>query len=319
MGLGRGDGHLSGVERARCDAVSFRGRRKYLSCELKFDARSREAVLRALDHRFVAARRSRTPAMTHLYQETSVRSLYTDRKFGAKEEWESAIQNSTTLYIGNLSFYTTEEQLYEFFGRAGEVKRIIMGLDRHAKTPCGFCFVEYCWRRDTEDAMRFLNGLKLDERIVRCDWDGGFVEGRQYGRGRSGGQVRDEYRADYDESAAAGARPGRAAARRLPAPAGRASWATAGARTTADRGARRRMRARARRPGAAAAAAARRRRRRARRRRRRRERRRSVRAPRSPSRKTRASARSATTTTTIRLELSNGTKMSRSRIGRAAR
>ncbi len=136
--------------------------------------------------------------MTHLYQETSVRSLYTDRKFGAKEEWEGAIQNSTTLYIGNLSFYTTEEQLYEFFGRAGEVKRIIMGLDRHAKTPCGFCFVEYCWRRDTEDAMRFLNGLKLDERIVRCDWDGGFVEGRQYGRGRSGGQVRDEYRTDYD-------------------------------------------------------------------------------------------------------------------------
>ncbi len=49
--------------------------------------------------------------MTHLYQETSVRSLYTDRKFGAKEEWEGAIQNSTTLYIGNLSFYTTEEQV----------------------------------------------------------------------------------------------------------------------------------------------------------------------------------------------------------------
>jgi len=136
--------------------------------------------------------------MTHLYQETSVRSLYSDRKYGAKEDWTAAIQQSTTLYVGNLSFYTTEEQLYEFFGRAGEVKRIIMGLDRHAKTPCGFCFVEYCWRRDTEDAMRFLNGLKLDERIVRCDWDGGFVEGRQYGRGRSGGQVRDEYRADYD-------------------------------------------------------------------------------------------------------------------------
>ena len=46
--------------------------------------------------------------------------------------------------------------------------------------------------------MRFLSGLKLDERIVRVDWDGGFVEGRQYGRGRSGGQVRDEYRQDFD-------------------------------------------------------------------------------------------------------------------------
>ena len=171
--------------------------------------------------------------MTHLYQETSVRSLYTDRKFGAKEEWEGAIQNSTTLYIGNLSLYTTEEQLRSSkFGRAGEVKRIIMGLDRHAKTPCGFCFVEYRWRRDTEDAMRFLNGLKLDERIVRCDWDGGFVEGRQYGRGRSGGQVRDEYRADYDAE-----RGGWGKAQDAPPPDAfrrpqGGSRATAGARTT---------------------------------------------------------------------------------------
>ena len=242
--------------------------------------------------------------MTHLYQETSVRSLYTDRKFGAKEEWEGAIQNSTTLYIGNLSFYTTEEQLYEFFGRAGEVKRIIMGLDRHAKTPCGFCFVEYCWRRDTEDAMRFLNGLKLDERIVRCDWDGGFVEGRQYGRGRSGGQVRDEYRADYDAE-----RGGWGKAQDAPPPdAFRRPQGGKGNRRRSYDGPYRgpgggREARRAAATGAAAAAAtlaaaatarggggddgeqsAKR-----------------TRAPRSPSRKTRASARSATTTTTIRL------------------
>lgn len=107
-------------------------------------------------------------------------------------------ENSCTLYIGNLSFYTTEEQLYALFGRVGEVKKIIMGLDRHTKTPCGFCFVEYYRRADTEDAVRYLNGCKLDDRIVRVDWDGGFVEGRQYGRGRSGGQVREEYRTDYD-------------------------------------------------------------------------------------------------------------------------
>lgn len=73
-----------------------------------------------------------------------------------------------------------------------------MGLDRFNKTPCGFCFVEYYRRADTEDAVRFLNGMRLDERVARVDWDGGFVEGRQYGRGRSGGQVRDEYRNDFD-------------------------------------------------------------------------------------------------------------------------
>lgn len=137
--------------------------------------------------------------MAHLYRDLSVKSLYTDRKCeGGTSEWQRRIEKSTTLYIGNLSFYTTEEQLYEFFGMCGEVKRIIMGLDRHHKTPCGFCFVEYHHRADTESAVRYLGGCKLDDRIVRVDWDGGFVEGRQYGRGRSGGQVREEYRTDFD-------------------------------------------------------------------------------------------------------------------------
>ena len=46
--------------------------------------------------------------------------------------------------------------------------------------------------------MRYINGTRLDDRIVRTDWDWGFVEGRQFGRGKSGGQVRDEYRLDFD-------------------------------------------------------------------------------------------------------------------------
>ena len=37
--------------------------------------------------------------------------------------------------------------------------------------------------------MSFINGTKLDERLIRIDIDPGFVNGRQYGRGRSGGQV----------------------------------------------------------------------------------------------------------------------------------
>jgi hypothetical protein len=38
--------------------------------------------------------------------------------------------------------------------------------------------------------MRYINQTRLDDRIIRTDWDAGFVDGRQYGRGRSGGQVR---------------------------------------------------------------------------------------------------------------------------------
>ncbi len=37
--------------------------------------------------------------------------------------------------------------------------------------------------------MRYISGTKLDERIIRCDLDLGYRDGRQFGRGKSGGQV----------------------------------------------------------------------------------------------------------------------------------
>ncbi|XP_065671131.1 nuclear cap-binding protein subunit 2 [Hydra vulgaris] len=126
-------------------------------------------------------------------------SAYRDQHFkGTRAELERKLETSTTLYVGNLSFYTSEEQIYELFSKSGDVKRIIMGLDRVKKTPCGFCFVEYYFSEGAENAIRYINGTRLEDRIVRSDWDAGFEEGRQYGRGRSGGQVRDEYRNDYD-------------------------------------------------------------------------------------------------------------------------
>lgn len=71
-------------------------------------------------------------------------SAYRDRRFlGSQDEFEHALRTSTTVYVGNLSFYTTEEQIYEVFSRTGELKKIIMGLDKNSKTPCGFCFVLY--------------------------------------------------------------------------------------------------------------------------------------------------------------------------------
>ncbi len=143
--------------------------------------------------------RERERKMAFFGQTSITLSAYRDQKFkGTKTEQERLLSHSSTLYVGNLSFYTTEEQIHELFSRAGDVKRIIMGLDRNKKTPCGFCFVEYYTRADSENAMRYVNGTKLDDRLIRTDWDAGFVEGRQYGRGKSGGQVRDEYRRDFD-------------------------------------------------------------------------------------------------------------------------
>lgn len=58
--------------------------------------------------------------------------------------------------------------------------------------------MEYYTHTEALASMRYVSGTKLDERIIRCDLDLGYKEGRQFGRGKSGGQVRDEHRQDYD-------------------------------------------------------------------------------------------------------------------------
>eukprot|EP00250_Pteridium_aquilinum_P005017 c15181_g1_i1 orf=91-795(+) len=137
--------------------------------------------------------------MASLFASSQVLSPYRDRRFpGTQDEFEDALKTSSTVYIGNLSFYTTEEQIYDLFSRCGEIKKITMGLDKNTKTPCGFCFVVFYSREDTEDAVKYISNTILDERPIRVDFDWGFQDGRQWGRGRSGGQVRDEYRTDYD-------------------------------------------------------------------------------------------------------------------------
>lgn len=70
------------------------------------------------------------------------------RSRASHQSYTAALSTTSTLYLGNLSFYTTEEQIYELFNRVslpssgGGIRRIIMGLDRVQKTPCGFAFVE---------------------------------------------------------------------------------------------------------------------------------------------------------------------------------
>ena len=79
--------------------------------------------------------------------------------------------------------------MLQLFRKAGEIYRLIMGLDKMKRTPCGFCFVEYYTREDAEAAVKYIGGMKLDDKQIRVDIDWGFEEGRQYGRGRHGGQV----------------------------------------------------------------------------------------------------------------------------------
>ena len=84
----------------------------------------------------------------------------------------------------------------EFFSQCGQVVNLIMGLNKVSKTPCGFCFVEFATREEAHQALDCFNLQVFDGRQVRIDWDPGFKFGRQFGRGKTGGQVRDELNPD---------------------------------------------------------------------------------------------------------------------------
>lgn len=132
--------------------------------------------------------------MSSLYHTEEVpQRIYWDRRYYTNFETQiEALTGSSILYVGNLSFYTTELQIRETFSRVGPIKRIIMGLNSQTKTPCGFCFVEYFTSDHANACLKYISGTICDDRIIRCELDGGFQPGRQYGRGKLGGQIRDE-------------------------------------------------------------------------------------------------------------------------------
>ncbi|KAB2059554.1 hypothetical protein ERO13_A11G293700v2 [Gossypium hirsutum] len=73
-----------------------------------------------------------------------------------------------------MCFYSIEERVYELFSTSGKIKKIIMGLNKNSKTPCGFSFVLYHSREDAEDVVKYISGTILDPRQIRVDFDWGF-------------------------------------------------------------------------------------------------------------------------------------------------
>lgn len=84
----------------------------------------------------------------------------------------------------------------EIFSQCGQVVNLIIGLNKQKMQPCGFCFVEYATRQEASYAVDLLNRSLVDGMPIRVDWDYGFEPQRQFGRGKMGGQVRDEMRKD---------------------------------------------------------------------------------------------------------------------------
>jgi RNA recognition motif-containing protein len=73
------------------------------------------------------------------------------------------------LFVGNLSFQTTREQLTELFGSVGRLVEVFLPTDRDTGRPRGFGFVEYETEADAQEAIRKFNGYELDGRALRVN------------------------------------------------------------------------------------------------------------------------------------------------------
>ncbi|MEW5992922.1 MAG: RNA-binding protein [Candidatus Zixiibacteriota bacterium] len=92
------------------------------------------------------------------------------------------------IYIGNLSFDTTEDRLRQAFEAHGEVSSVTVVTDRYSGKSRGFGFVEMPSKEEALAAMNGLNGQDLDGQTVKVsearpreERGGGGRGGRRYG------------------------------------------------------------------------------------------------------------------------------------------
>ena len=102
------------------------------------------------------------------------------------------------LYVGNLSFTTTEDAIRTLFAGAGTVSSVELIKDRYSGQSKGFAFVQMSTQAEAEKAISMFNGYNLDNRGIKVSEarpredsgrGGGYGNRRNdnYGRGGGGG------------------------------------------------------------------------------------------------------------------------------------
>jgi len=112
------------------------------------------------------------------------------RSFFFIPERERYIYMSTKLYVGNLAFQTTSQELQQMFGQAGTVESASVVEDRETGRSRGFAFVEMSSKEEAAAAIEQFNGkeiggrsLKVNEAKPRESRSGG----RSFNNNRGGG------------------------------------------------------------------------------------------------------------------------------------
>jgi cold-inducible RNA-binding protein len=76
---------------------------------------------------------------------------------------------STRLFVGNLSYQTTEEELRQLFSGVANVSSVSLISERDSGRSKGFAFVEMASPEDAQKAIDELNGKSLGGRTIRVD------------------------------------------------------------------------------------------------------------------------------------------------------
>jgi cold-inducible RNA-binding protein len=87
------------------------------------------------------------------------------------------------LYVGNLSFNTTENDLNALFAQAGTVTSVSLIKDRDTGSSKGFAFVEMGTQSEAEDAIKKFNGYSLGNRELKVNMARPRVESSRGGYG----------------------------------------------------------------------------------------------------------------------------------------
>lgn len=105
----------------------------------------------------------------------------------------------TKIYVGNLSYDTTEDDLRTLFAEAGTVASVTLIKDRDTGQSKGFAFVEMSSQSEVEKAIQTFNGYTFADRPLKVNlarpreersFGGGYGDRRGGGYGRGGGKSR---------------------------------------------------------------------------------------------------------------------------------
>ena len=99
----------------------------------------------------------------------------------------------TNIFVGNLSYQTTETELETAFSAYGAVERVSIVRDRESGQPRGFAFVEMTDSAAAQNAINGLNGKQMNGRALNVN-EARAREPRSGGGGGGGGRGRGNSR-----------------------------------------------------------------------------------------------------------------------------